>query len=72
MEVYLGKLCVFTGFGMDTEPSVLAFISLIWGVVGVGIFKVCARCKVGFPLCSVAIATLSGAESAPQLLYLKS
>ena len=64
--------CVSTGFGMYTEPSVLAFISLRWGVVGVGRFKVYARCKVGFPLCSVAIATLSGAESAPQLLYLKS
>ena len=72
MGVYLGKLCVSTGFGVDTEPSVPASISLIWVVVGVGIFKVCARCKVGFRLCSVVVAILSGAESAPQLLYLKS
>ena len=60
--------CVSTGFGMDTEPSVLAFISLIQGVVGVGRFKVCARCKVGFPLCSVVVIALLGVGSTPQLL----
>ena len=63
---------VMAGFDMDSShifpQGVLAFITLIRGVVGVEGFKACALCEVGLPLCSVAVTTLSGVRSAPQLL----
>lgn len=70
----LSRLFVFSifdvraGFGMNTKQSVLAFIPLIGGVVGVVISRACAGCVVGLPVYSKAVPTLSGVGSAPQLL----
>ena len=59
-------------FDMDTShvfpQGLLDVITLIGLVVGVEGSKACARCEVGLLLCSVAITTLSGVWSAPQLL----
>lgn len=67
--------CVFNvfgarvGFDMDFShifpQGVLATITLIGVVIGVGISKACAECEARLPLCSVDVAVLSGSWSAP-------
>ena len=63
------------GFDVDTSHvfphHVLATTTLVGGVAFDGGARVCAGCEAGFPLCSVAITTLSGAGSAPKLLEWK-
>ena len=51
--------------------GVLADITLLGSGVGDGGAIACQRCVEGLPLCSVAITTLSGVESAPKLLEQK-
>ena len=79
--VSLHRLCVPSVFGVragfDADAShvfphgVLATITLIEGVAGDGGARACTGCEVGLPLCSLAVATLSGVESAPTLLERK-
>ena len=78
MGASLCRLCVSkvlgagAGFDMDAShvfpQSVLATITLIGGVVGVGGSKACAGCEAELPLCPVAVTTLIRVESDPQLL----
>ena len=74
----LCRLCVSSvfgvrsGFDMDTShifspQGMLAVITLIGDLVGVGRPKACAGCEVGLPLCSLAVTALSGVGYGPQL-----
>ena len=63
------RLCVpRNGFDVDTSHAfpqdVLASITLIESVPSVGGAKAWAGCEVRLPLCSIAVASLSGAGSA--------
>ena len=78
MGVSLCRLCVSNvfgeraGFDMDANhilpQGVLAAITLIRHVVGVGVSKACVGCEVGLPLCFMAVTALSEVEGALQLL----
>lgn len=69
----LGRLCApraFRGrseFHMDRNFAVLTPLSLAGVGAGDGEARAGARCEVGFPHCSVAVATLTGAGSDPTL-----
>ena len=64
----LYSLCVLShfgrraGFDVNTSPffpqGVLSATTLVEGGAGDGGARAGARCKAGFPLCSVALATL--------------
>ena len=66
--ISLCRLCVPSvsdgGAGFDVDAShvfpqsVLAAITLVGGVADDWGARVCAGCKAGLPLCSVAVATL--------------
>ena len=63
-----GVMAGFIVFTSHVFPQgVLAAITLIGGVTGVGRARACAECEAGLPLCSVAITALSGLRSAPQV-----
>ena len=68
MGASLCRLHVPSAFGVRAEfdvdashvfpQSVLAAITLVGGVADDWGARVCAGCKAGLPLCSVAVATL--------------
>lgn len=71
-NAFLGR----DGFVVDVShvflQGILADITLVGSRVGDGEARAYQRCIEGLSLCSVAITTLSGVESAPKSLEQKS
>ena len=73
--MYLCRLCVFcvfgarAGFSADAShilpQDMLAVMSFVQGMIGVGGPKTCAQCARGIPPCSVASLSCQGQSCSP-------